>query len=70
MLEYKVISYRGDAILEKWLNEMAKEWYSAEQIVADNWKYAVVYSRWVLKEEEQNAIENAVEEITETSEEE
>lgn len=70
MLEYKVISYRGDAILEKWLNEMAKEWYSAEQIVADNWKYAVVYSRWVLKEEEQNAIENAVEEITKTSEEE
>jgi hypothetical protein len=70
MLEYKVISYRGDAILEKWLNEMAKEWYSADQIVADNWKYAVVYSRWVLKEEEQNAIENAVEEITGTSEEE
>ena len=70
MLEYKVISYRGDAILEKWLNEMAKQWYSAEQIVADNWKYAVVYSRWVLKEEEQDVIENAVKEITETSEEE
>lgn len=70
MLEYKVISYRGDAILEKWLNEMAKEWYSADQIVADNWKYAVVYSRWVLKEEEQNAIESAVEEAIEASEEE
>lgn len=70
MLEYKVISYRGDAILEKWLNEMAKEWYSADQIVADNWKYAVVYSRWVLKEEEQDVIESAVEEATKTSEEE
>lgn len=70
MLEYKVISYRGDAILEKWLNEMAKEWYSADQIVADNWKYAVVYSRWVLKEEEQDAIESAVEGAIEASEEE
>ena len=70
MLEYKVISYRGDAILEKWLNEMAKEWYSADQIVADNWKYAVVYSRWVLKEEEQDAIVSAVEEAIEASEEE
>ena len=70
MLEYKVISYRGDAILEKWLNEMAKEWYSADQIVADNWKYAVVYSRWVLKEEEQDAIVSAVEEAIESSEEE
>lgn len=70
MLEYKVISYRGDAILEKWLNEMAKEWYSADQIVADNWKYAVVYSRWVLKEWEQDAIVSAVKEATEASEEE
>lgn len=70
MLEYKVISYRGDAILEKWLNEMAKQWYSADQIVADNWKYAVVYSRWVLKEEEQDAIASAVEGAIEASEEE
>ena len=70
MLEYKVVSYRGDAILERGLNEMTKQWYSADQVVADNWKYVVIYSRWVLKEEEQDAIVSAVEEAIDTSEEE
>ena len=70
MLEYKVISYRGDATLEKWFNEMAKQWYSADRVVADNWKCIVVYSRWVLAQEGQDEVESTVEETTEASEEE
>lgn len=70
MLEYKVVSYRGDAILERGLNEMTKQWYSADQIVADSWKYVVIYSRWVLAQAEQDEVESAVEETTKTSEEE
>lgn len=70
MLEYKVVSYRGDATLEKWLNEMAKQWYSADRVVADNWKCIVVYSRWILSQAEQDEVESTVEETTETSEEE
>lgn len=70
MLEYKVVSYRGDATLEKWLTEMAKQWYSADRVVADNWKCIVIYSRWVLTQAEQDEVESAVEETTETPEEE
>lgn len=70
MLEYKVVSYRGDATLEKWLTEMAKQWYSADRVVADNWKCIVVYSRWVLSQVTQDDVENVVEETTENTEEE
>jgi len=67
MLEYKVISYRGDATLEKWLNEMAKQWYSADRVVADSWKCLVVYSRWLLAQDD---VENVVEETSKDTEEE
>lgn len=70
MLEYKVVSYRGDATLEKWLTEMAKQWYSADRVVADNWKCIVVYSRWILSQVTQDDVENVVEEATENTEEE
>lgn len=70
MLEYKVVSYRGDATLEKWLTEMAKQWYSADRVVADNWKCIVVYSRWILSQVTQDDVENVVEETTENTEEE
>lgn len=70
MLEYKVVSYRGDATLEKWLNEMAKQWYSADRVVADNWKCIVVYSRWILSQVTQDDVENVAEETTENTEEE
>ena len=70
MLEYKVISYRGDAILERGLNEMTKQWYSSDQIVADNWKYVVIYSRWILTQVTQDDVENVVEETSKDTEEE
>lgn len=70
MLEYKVISYRGDATLEKWLNEMAKQWYSADRVVADSWKCIVVYSRWILTQVTQEDVENVVEETSKDTEEE
>ena len=28
--DYLVLSYRGDAILQKWLNDMEREWYSLQ----------------------------------------
>lgn len=75
MLEYKVVSYRGDATLEKWLSEMAKQWYSADRIVADNWKCVVVYSRWALTkigedvvDTQKEATEDTVDTQTESSE--
>lgn len=52
--DYKVISYRGDLSLEKWLNEMESEWYDAVNVLADNNKYIVVYRKYeiVVREEE------------------
>lgn len=44
--EYLVISYRGDAVLQKWLNDMDKEWYDVVSILADNNKYVVVYRKY------------------------
>lgn len=44
--EYLVISYRWDAVLQKWLNDMDKEWYDVVSILADNNKYVVVYRKY------------------------
>lgn len=44
--EYLVISYRWDAVLQKWLNDMDREWYDVVSILADNNKYVVVYRKY------------------------
>lgn len=44
--DYLVLSYRGDAILQKWLNDMEKEWYDVVSILLDNNKYVVVYRKY------------------------
>lgn len=44
--DYLVLSYRGDAILQKWLNDMEKEWYDVVSILLDSNKYVVVYRKY------------------------
>lgn len=58
--EYLVISYRWDAILQKWLNDMDKEWYDVVSILADNNKYVVVYRKYQIIV--QDSLENTEEE--------
>lgn len=58
--EYLVISYRWDAVLQKWLNDMDKEWYDAVNILADNNKYVVVYRKYQIIV--QDSLENTEEE--------
>ena len=52
--DYLVLSYRGDAILQKWLNDMEREWYDVVSILLDNSKYVVVYRKYeiIVNEEE------------------
>lgn len=52
--DYLVLSYRGDAILQKWLNDMEKEWYDVVSILLDSNKYVVVYRKYeiIVSEEE------------------
>lgn len=58
--EYLVISYRGDAVLQKWLNDMDREWYDVVSILADNNKYVVVYRKYQIIV--QDSLENTEEE--------
>lgn len=58
--EYLVISYRWDAVLQKWLNDMDKEWYDVVSILADNNKYVVVYRKYQIIV--QDSLENTEEE--------
>ena len=58
--EYLVISYRWDAVLQKWLNDMDREWYDVVSILADNNKYVVVYRKYQIIV--QDSLENTEEE--------
>ena len=58
--EYVVVSYRGDAVLQKWLNDMDREWYDVVSILADNNKYVVVYRKYQIIV--QDSLENTEEE--------
>lgn len=58
--EYLVISYRGDAVLQKWLNDMDRGWYDVVSILADNNKYVVVYRKYQIIV--QDSLENTEEE--------
>ena len=58
--EYLVISYRWDAVLQKWLNDMDREWYDVVSILADNNKYVVVYRKYHIIV--QDSLENTEEE--------
>ncbi len=58
--EYLVVSYRGDAVLQKWLNDMDKEWYDVVNVLLDNGKYLVVYRKYQIIV--QDSLENTEEE--------
>jgi len=58
--EYIVVSYRGDAVLQKWLNDMDKEWYDVVNVLLDNGKYLVVYRKYQIIV--QDSLENTEEE--------
>lgn len=58
--EYVVVSYRGDAVLQKWLNDMDREWYDVVNVMLDNWKYLVVYRKYQIIV--QDSLENTEEE--------
>jgi len=58
--EYLVISYRWDAVLQKWLNDMDRGWYDVVSILADNNKYVVVYRKYQIIV--QDSLENTEEE--------
>ena len=58
--EYVVVSYRWDAVLQKWLNDMDREWYDVVNVMLDNWKYLVVYRKYQIIV--QDSLENTEEE--------
>lgn len=63
--EYKVLSYRGLAILERWLCEMSQQWYDIEYVYSDNWSTVVIYRRLYIAQDSEEETTEEVEEPTE-----